>query len=242
MSKILFLADIHGNMPAVAALEKEINRLQPDDIYFLGDAVGKGPESGKSLQWVKEHCRHFIAGNWDRYVAEGRKNNTTKFPELAFHWNQLSLQDIDLLLSWPLEDEILISGYNFRLFHGRPVDKNYHQWLNPDELSPGFTNKAGKTFNGFICGDCHQAYIRECKEGFALNTGSVGNSLGVPRCSALLLEGDLNSTEKSPLYMTSLDIPYDNNRAVEIARNTPNMPDCEAYIREIQTGIYRGNQ
>lgn len=45
MSKILFLSDIHGNMPAVRALEKEIEKLQPDDIYFLGDAVGKGPEN-----------------------------------------------------------------------------------------------------------------------------------------------------------------------------------------------------
>lgn len=36
MGKILFVADIHGNMPAVEALEKEIERLQPDDIWFLG--------------------------------------------------------------------------------------------------------------------------------------------------------------------------------------------------------------
>ena len=40
MGKILFLADIHGNMPAVRALEKEIEKIAPDDIWFLGDAVG----------------------------------------------------------------------------------------------------------------------------------------------------------------------------------------------------------
>lgn len=44
MGKILFLSDIHGNMPAVYALEKVIDKIQPDDIWFLGDAVGKGPE------------------------------------------------------------------------------------------------------------------------------------------------------------------------------------------------------
>lgn len=44
MSKILFLADLHGNMPATLALEKEIDRIKPDVIWFLGDAVGKGPE------------------------------------------------------------------------------------------------------------------------------------------------------------------------------------------------------
>ena len=45
MGKILFLSDIHGNMPAVYALEKAIDKIQPDDIWFLGDAVGKGPEN-----------------------------------------------------------------------------------------------------------------------------------------------------------------------------------------------------
>ncbi|MBR4145074.1 MAG: metallophosphoesterase [Lachnospiraceae bacterium] len=37
MDKILFIADLHGNMPATLALEKEISRIQPDDIWFLGD-------------------------------------------------------------------------------------------------------------------------------------------------------------------------------------------------------------
>ena len=40
MQKILFLADLHGNMPATLALEKEIDKIKPDDVWFLGDAVG----------------------------------------------------------------------------------------------------------------------------------------------------------------------------------------------------------
>ena len=68
MDKILFIADLHGNMPATLALEKEINRIQPDDIWFLGDAVGKGPESDKTVDWVRAHCNHFLSGNWDVFV------------------------------------------------------------------------------------------------------------------------------------------------------------------------------
>ncbi|SKA71196.1 Calcineurin-like phosphoesterase superfamily domain-containing protein [Eubacterium uniforme] len=70
MSKILFLADLHGNMTATLALEKEIEKIQPDDIWFLGDAVGKGPENDKTLDWVRNHCHHFIAGNWDEVVIK----------------------------------------------------------------------------------------------------------------------------------------------------------------------------
>ena len=71
MSKILFLADLHGNMIATQALEKEIEKIKPDDIWFLGDAVGKGPENHKTLDWVRNNCKHFISGNWDVGIAEG---------------------------------------------------------------------------------------------------------------------------------------------------------------------------
>ena len=45
--KIVLLADLHGNMVATEAMERELDRIRPDDIWFLGDAVGKGPESDK---------------------------------------------------------------------------------------------------------------------------------------------------------------------------------------------------
>ena len=64
--KIVFLADLHGNMVATEAMERELDRIKPDDIWFLGDAVGKGPESDKTCDWARNHCNHWIAGNWDQ--------------------------------------------------------------------------------------------------------------------------------------------------------------------------------
>ncbi len=76
--------------------------------------------------------------------------------------------------------------------------------------------------------------------GYAINTGSVGNSLGVPRCHALIIEGELGAEELSPISFNILSIPYDNERAVEVVDEYPDMPDKEAYKREILTGVYRG--
>lgn len=42
--KNIISCNIHGNMSALRALEKELEKLLPDEIWFLGDAVGKGPE------------------------------------------------------------------------------------------------------------------------------------------------------------------------------------------------------
>ena len=45
MEKIIFLADLHGNMTATLAMEQQIEQIHPDEVWFLGDAVGKGPEN-----------------------------------------------------------------------------------------------------------------------------------------------------------------------------------------------------
>ena len=39
--KIVLLADLHGNMVATKAMEQELDRIRPDEVYFLGDAIGK---------------------------------------------------------------------------------------------------------------------------------------------------------------------------------------------------------
>ena len=240
MEKILFLADLHGNMTATLALEKEIKKIQPDEIWFLGDAVGKGPENDKTLDWVRKNCDHFVLGNWDIGIVESAKSGEFNSFFSKFYYDQLGKERLDWLGSLPVEDEVLISGINFRLFHGRPVDKNYHTYLSMDEFRTGFTDTKGKIHGGFISADCHTPYIREMDLGYAINTGSVGNSLGIPRCHALVIEGELGAAEESPISFKILSIPYDNQLAADIADEYPDLPDKEAYKKELITGVYRG--
>ena len=238
MSKLLFIADLHGNMTATLALEKELEKIQPDEIWFLGDAVGKGPENDKTLDWVRTHCDHFIAGNWDDGIVKGSKEADEDDPcSDSFYWKQLGKERLDWLESLPFEDEVLISGISFRLVHGRPTDINFHPYLSMDELNPGFTDSKGKVHGGFISADCHMPYIRMHNMGYAINTGSIGNSLGLPRVHALLIEGELGSPEISLINMTILSIPYDNQLAAKIADEYP-LPNKEAYQNEILTGVY----
>lgn len=237
MQKLLFLADLHGNMPATAALEKEMERIRPDDVWFLGDCVGKGPEGDKTLDWVRKNCNHFIAGNWDEGVYKCAKEDPDFKASDAFYYEQLGKERLAWLESLPLEDEVLISGIDFRLLHGRPTDINYHPYLPLDELRPGFTDTKGKVHGGFICGDSHMPYVLEMDMGYAINTGSVGNSFGVTRCHALLIEGELGSSETAPISMNILSIPYDNKLAAKIADEYP-VPNREAYKNEVLTGVY----
>lgn len=236
MAKILFLADLHGNMPATLALEKEMKKIKPDDVWFLGDAVGKGPENHKTLDWVRANCNHYIAGNWDCGIA--RSYRSREYEKDRFYWNQLNEEQIEWLEKLPLEAEIDISGINFRLLHGRPVDKNFHPYLQLEELCTGFVDSKGGMHNGFISADCHMPYVRCVGKGYAINTGSVGNSLGVPKCHAVLIEGELGSKEPGLITMNILSIPYNNQEAADIAKANQGLNNWQGYVKEVLTGVY----
>ena len=227
--KIVLLADLHGNMVATRAMEKELDRIRPDDIWFLGDAIGKGPESDKTCDWVRENCRHWIAGNWDRWLSRDRD----RFP---FYTQQVGPERFDWLDSLPLEDELEISGIRFRLVHGRFLDPLYLSFDPDEKLRAGFRFHDGRPeANGLICADSHRPFIRPLEGGYALNTGSIGNNLSLPRAHALLLEGEEGP---APLRITILSVPYDNREAAARADLYPDLPLKESYQREVQTGIY----
>ena len=82
-----------------------------------------------------------------------------------------------------------------------------------------------------IFADSHRPFLRTLQEGYLVNTGSVGNSMGVPRAHALLLEGERDSGVPAPLMMSILSVPYDNQAAVAIAMADDGLPFRNAYVR-----------
>ena len=229
--RLALLGDLHGNLPATLAMEKALDSLRVDEIWFLGDAVGKGPQSRETCDWVRARCTRFIGGNWDYGVGEKR------FPADVYYWDQLGPERLQWLSDLPRETEALISGVRFRLFHGRPVTELLHVQDDRARLAETFSAH-GTTYGGVIFADSHRPFLRTLSEGYILNTGSVGNSMGVPKAHALLIEGELDSPVPGPLQMTVLSVPYDNEAAVAAALRDDGLPRREAYINEIRTGVY----
>ena len=229
--KIAFIGDLHGNYVATQALEKELRRHQVDEICFLGDAVGKGPHSRETCDWVRTHCTRFVGGNWD-YGIGGKE-----FPEDGYFWAQLGPERMEWLRTLPPERDVWISGVHFRLFHGRPVTPLISAQTDKEIFTKAFCPD-GEVYTGIIFADSHRPFVRTLNDGYALNCGSVGNSLGVPRAHALIMDGALNCHEDAPLTMTILSVPYDNEAAAEIARQDVNLPHRESFITEVLTGIY----
>lgn len=229
--RIAMLGDLHGNLPATLAMEQALSGLSIDEIWFLGDAVGKGPQSRETCDWVREHCSRFVGGNWD-YGVGGKM-----FPADGYYWDQLGPERLAWLKGLPREMDVTISGTRFRLFHGRPVTGLLHAQSDKELLSEVFTAN-DTTYGGVIFADSHRPFLRTLNEGYIVNTGSIGNNMGVPKAHALIVEGEPDSAAPGLLQMTILSVPYDNEAAVAAAMADDRLPFRDAYVREIRTGIY----
>src|SRR5207247_6106406 len=65
LMRILLLADIHGNWPALQAIQ------EPHDLCLcLGDLVDYALEPQPCTDWVRKNCSHGVRGNHDHGAAQ----------------------------------------------------------------------------------------------------------------------------------------------------------------------------
>ena len=146
MKKIAMLGDLHGNLTATLAMEKALKDYHVDEIWFLGDAVGKGPQSCETCDWVRANCTRFVGGNWD-YGIGGKR-----FAADNYFWDQLGEERMNWLNTLPLDMDEWISGTHFRFFHGRPVTDLMLVQHDKSVLAQPFTAN-GKVYGGVVFAD-----------------------------------------------------------------------------------------
>ena len=229
--RIALVADLHGNLPATLAVDRDLQSRGIETVYCLGDMVGKGPSSAATMDWAFSRCQVILAGNWDIGISQQH------FPVDGYYWNMLGPERMEKLKSLPLEYHFYMSGLHIRLIHGRPVMEELLFVQNDRERLEALFEKDGKTFDVVGYSDCHRAFHRTLNKGFLFNTGSVGNGLGVNRACYAIIQGRMGKTP-APFDITLVSVPYDLEDAVRDAENDPDLPFRESYIKEIRTGIY----
>jgi len=68
--KIAFVADIHGNLPALEAVEHDIASCSPDRVYCLGDVVGYGAEPLECIEHILDRGWTMLLGNHEAAIIE----------------------------------------------------------------------------------------------------------------------------------------------------------------------------
>ncbi|MEY2493214.1 MAG: hypothetical protein QOH24_2165 [Verrucomicrobiota bacterium] len=186
--------DIHGNLPALEAVIREIRQSGVDRIVVGGDVV-PGPMPRETITRLLEFDIpvQFIRGNGDRVVlGQMRGTESNEVPEQfreVIRWNaeQLRAEHEQLLASWPKTLLIKISGLGEVLFcHATPQDDNeiFTRLTPEDHLAPVF-DKLDVAL--IVCGHTHMQFDRTIGKVRVMNAGSVGMPFGKPGAYWLLL-------------------------------------------------------
>lgn len=190
MTVYAVISDVHANLEALEAVLKDIEKENVDEILFLGDAVGYGPNPNECTDLLRQNTALMVAGNHD-WAAVGLDDYGyfNPYARLAIKWTIDTLSDgnREFLRRLPLTKKI--EEGNIFLVHGTPKEpRNWHYLFNKYEAKINLTH-----FEEQICflGHSHQPSIMEISEGgeinsfynftdvgdkqrYIVNTGSVG--------------------------------------------------------------------
>lgn len=258
--KIAIISDIHGNLEALKATLKDIEKRNVDRIICLGDTIAKGVHPKECLDLIKENCEIVLQGNCDAHFSI-KHEHIDKMPEQEqkrIKWNQslINKEDREYLLKLPFCYEFYMSGSLVRLFHATPTVNN-KAILNVDCIEtkyqmflPSKNTVSQMKADVVIYGHIHHPYMDKIYNKTLINVGSVGNSFDVIRnknkdsnvlettkSNYLIIEGEYNSKEyNSDIAFQFVKVPYDIER--ELKDENLNI-ESDNYRYELNEGKYR---
>jgi len=192
--RVAALYDIHGNLPALEAVLREIRDDDVDEIVIGGDVM-PGPMPKEALEALLDLNTkvQFIQGNGDRVVLDQmRGTQSGEVPEAfrdVIRWvaARLTQGDKHLLASWSKTLRMEIPTVGKVLFcHATPrSDVELFTKLSPEEpLIRIFDNQDADVV---VCGHTHMQFDRTIGRVRVVNAGSIGMPFGEPGAHWLLL-------------------------------------------------------
>ena len=187
--RIAALYDIHGNLPALEAVLRDVRALHVDHVVIGGDVVpGPMPRETLGLLFALDIPATFITGNGEVAVLaerDGRHSGVAAQYRPMIQWvaAQISREDADRIEQWPktarLGDVVFC--------HATLRNENEIFLRTTDEarLIPIFA-AAGAPM--VVCGHTHMQFDRRIGGVRVINAGSVGMPFGEPGAHWLVLD------------------------------------------------------
>ena len=238
--RVAALYDIHGNLPALEAVLREIHEEKVDQVVVGGDVV-PGPMPRESLRLLLDLNLpvKFIHGNGE--LAMLAQMNATDEDSVTYwgttsgnplpeefrpiyRWTVKQLQPDfkPVLASWPKTLVLEIPGLGIVMFcHSTPRSETeiFTRLTPEDRLLPLFERLQ---VSMVVCGHTHMQFDRMVGRTRVVNAGSVGEPFGAPGAHWLLLEPGVQ------LRRTQ----YDLTKAAEQIRKTE-YPNAEDFVKDL---------
>ena len=196
--RIAALYDIHGNLPALEAVLRDIRAARVDLVVSGGDIVpGPMPREVLASLLNLEMPVHFIQGNGDREVLAVRAGaNTGRFPESLrplMEWTagQLDDESARVVSGWPPSLRMRMWPLGFVFFcHATPRNDTeiFTRFTAEERLLPIFEPLHAAVV---VCGHTHMQFDRRVGSTRVVNAGSVGMPFQEPGAYWLLLGDEI---------------------------------------------------
>jgi predicted phosphodiesterase len=185
--RLAVLSDIHGNLVALDAVEKDLKRVDPDAVWCGGDIAWGGPWASECIARVREAGWKTVRGNTDVWITGDPQ--TVESPEDRAHLeamaaaHAISADDARWLVNLPLGQT---GPGSLLLVHGTP-DSPFVGPM-PDAEPAEFAPYEGRA-SVVVYAHVHRAFVRRLGDGtIVCNTGAVGFPMDADSASYLILE------------------------------------------------------
>lgn len=229
LTRVAAIYDIHGNLPALEAVLRDIAAADVDLVVVGGDVV-PGPLSHETIACLADlTCpTSYIKGNGEVAVLEQLAGTFTEALPLQARASirataqALTPADAAVLAGWPMSIILAVDGIGEVLFcHGTPRHHNeIFTVATPEEALLPIFDPLGVSL--VVCGHTHMAFDRAIGRTRVVNAGSVGLPFGGPGADWLLLGPgiDLRHTD------------YDLEAAAALLRRT-GFADADGFARQV---------
>lgn len=245
VTRLAFVSDVHGNLPALEAVLEELQRLEPfDRVIGGGDYTAGGAYPKESLDRMRQRGWDFVRGNADEWIVEiatGGRIPAQAYPPdaapdanlretLAWIAGKLDDDDIDFLanldIPWSMTGP---SGQTIVYVHATP--SSTHPGYPPDADESIFVPMFAETgADVLLHGHIHYAYLREISAGTLGCVGSVGLPFDRDPRPCFLIATD----DGTGWSLEHRRVSYDNE-AYATALEASGMPHAAEPARRVRT-------
>jgi putative phosphoesterase len=222
--RVAVLADIHGNLPALEAVLRDVDAVGADAIVLNGD-IADGPMPAQTLDRLEQLGERaiWVRGNTDRSLAAAFDGTfqpsglPTNAPAEYFTWcaARIGPDHRDRLASLPLTVTLEVDGLGPVAFcHGTARDDNEFILVDSpiEHYQAAFADITEQTV---VLGHTHMPFDRLADTRRFLNPGSVGLSYGHAGAAWALLGPDVTlrrtlfdtRTAAATLLASASDLP-----------------------------------
>ncbi|MDD3715337.1 MAG: metallophosphoesterase family protein [Atribacterota bacterium] len=181
--KIAVLSDIHSNLPALKAVLRDIENLQPDKMICLGDLVGYAPFPNEVVSIIQSLNIPVIMGNYDQGVGNDlddcgcayRTDEERRLGVISIEWTKkmTTSENKRYLRNLLPRYQLTHGSYQLLFVHGSP--RRINEYLFPDRPDENLVHTMmNESANVLICGHIHRPFSRKVQDVWFINDGSVG--------------------------------------------------------------------